>query len=82
MVHNFPDDLVHAQRDWYRAYKELAESPHPQTALLRRRLLRLSAQIAGHPFWDNAPGGPAARMALKQAAWSSAGLFSKQQDDQ
>ncbi|MDF2259752.1 hypothetical protein [Streptantibioticus ferralitis] len=69
----FPDDLLQAQRDWYTAYRQLAEAKHPaQTTVLRRRLQRLSVEISTHPFWATVPGrGPAARMALKQMAWDA-----------
>ena len=67
----FPDDLVQAQRAWYAAYWQLAEAQHPaQTTVLRRTLQRLSVEISTHEFWATDPRpGPAARMALKQAAW-------------
>lgn len=67
----FPDDLLQAQVEWYRTYGQLADTSGTQTAALRRRLLQLSARIAGHPFWEQNSNGPAARMALKQTAWSS-----------
>jgi hypothetical protein len=70
-VPDFPGDLVQAQSDWYATYRQLADPSGTQTAALRRHLLRLSGQIAQHPFWDRTPNGPAARMALKQAAWST-----------
>ncbi|MEU9125564.1 hypothetical protein AB0C96_38030 [Streptomyces sp. NPDC048506] len=67
----FPDDLLQAQRDWYTAYQQLAETENPsQTTVLRRTLQRLSVQITTHPYWASIPGrAPAARMALKQAVW-------------
>ncbi|MET9425810.1 hypothetical protein ABZY06_34855 [Streptomyces sp. NPDC006540] len=47
----FPDDLVQAQRDFDRAYAALAV-PRPRAYTpLRRRLLRLSAELMWHPFW-------------------------------
>lgn len=66
-----PEDLVQAQRDWYATYRQLADSSGTQTAALRRHLLQLSAQIAGHPFWARVCNEPAARMALKQTTWST-----------
>ncbi|MFI1198017.1 hypothetical protein K2224_21195 [Streptomyces sp. BHT-5-2] len=67
----FPSDLVRAQSAWYAAYQELAAEESPaRTAVLRRRLQRLSVQIATHPYWADIPGhAPAARMALKELAW-------------
>ncbi len=72
MTHTFPDDLLGAQRDWYAVYRELAGTRHTtQTTVLRRELLRLSVRISTHPYWAALSGGvPAARMELKQAAWS------------
>lgn len=72
MAHTFPDDLVQAQRDWYRTYRHLADADVQQTAALRRTLLRLSVRIAEHPYWELKGNGPAARMELKQTAWSAA----------
>ncbi|MGW7249033.1 hypothetical protein [Streptomyces decoyicus] len=67
----FPDDLLRAQRDWYTAYRQLAQEENPsQTTVLRRTLQRLSVRIATHPYWATIPGrAPAARMALKQQTW-------------
>ncbi len=72
--HTFPDDLMEAQRSWYAVYRRLAMTHHmAQTTVLRRELLRLSVRISTHPYWAGLAGGvPAARMALKQAAWSEA----------
>lgn len=72
--HTFPDDLMEAQRSWYAVYHRLATSQHAaQTTVMRRELLRLSVRISTHPYWADLPSGvPAARMALKQAAWSEA----------
>ncbi|PBC85937.1 hypothetical protein SAMN05428945_6591 [Streptomyces sp. 2224.1] len=69
----FPDDLLQAQRAWYRAYRQLAQEGNPsQTTVLRRTLQRLSVRIATHPYWATIPGeAPAARMALKQQTWES-----------
>ncbi|SDJ79860.1 hypothetical protein [Streptomyces indicus] len=71
--HLFPDDLLQAQIDWYATCRQLATASGRDYTLLRRRLLTLSRRIAAHPFWTT-PGGasPAARMALKQAAWETA----------
>ena len=73
-THTFPDDLLGAQRDWYAVYRQLAGTRHTtQTTVLRRELLRLSVRISTHPYWAALSGGvPAARMELKQAAWSEA----------
>ncbi|KIZ15619.1 hypothetical protein [Streptomyces natalensis] len=69
--YDFPADLLQAQRDWYTAYRQLAEEENPsQTTVLRRTLQRLSVRIATDPYWASIPGrAPAARMALKQQAW-------------
>ncbi|GAA1501702.1 hypothetical protein [Streptomyces synnematoformans] len=76
MTHTFPEDLVQTQRDWYAVYRRLAEEPRhsaSETAVLRRRLLRLSVRVSTHPYWQTAGGRrPAARMALKEAAWAEA----------
>lgn len=48
MAHTFPDDLVQAQRDWYRTYRQLVDADVQQTAALRRTLLRLSVRIASY----------------------------------
>ncbi|MEU7635133.1 MULTISPECIES: hypothetical protein [unclassified Streptomyces] len=69
MTHyTFPPDLVQAQSAWYAAYRQLAAERSPaQTTVLRRRLQRLSVQIATHPYWADIPGhAPAARRALKE----------------
>jgi hypothetical protein len=74
VTHTFPEDLVQTQRDWYAVYRRLAEEPRhsaSETAVLRRRLLRLSVRVSTHPYWQTAGGRlPAARMALKEAAWA------------
>jgi hypothetical protein len=69
--YTFPDDLLQAQRDWAIAYRQLARADRrfADTAVLRRRLNRLSAQIHAHPYWTTLPGtAPAARMELRQLA--------------
>ncbi|WP_328535311.1 hypothetical protein [Streptomyces sp. NBC_00344] len=64
----FPDDLVAAQRDWIRTYEALA-APRPcDVTGLRRRLLRLSAQILTHPFWHVSGGRAADRVELHRVA--------------
>ncbi|MFJ8076494.1 hypothetical protein ACIQ7Q_21735 [Streptomyces sp. NPDC096176] len=45
----FPDDLMQVQREWDRVYRALAVPRPYGTAELRRRLLRLSAQIFADP---------------------------------
>lgn len=75
MPHVFPDDLVQAQRDWYATYRRLAATgaAGAQTTVLRRRLVRLSVRITAHPYWATLPGSvPAARMELKEMAWTDA----------
>ncbi|ATM24860.1 hypothetical protein SMD44_p20077 (plasmid) [Streptomyces alboflavus] len=64
----FPDDLLETQTAWYVTYRDLATAPTASTASLRRRLLRLSQQIAGHHYWQTPAGTPAARVALKEQA--------------
>ncbi|MGA4842090.1 hypothetical protein [Streptomyces sp. G45] len=66
--HTFPDDLLEAQTAWYVTYGQLATAPSASSASLRRRLLRLSRQIVGHPYWRTPAGTPAARVALKERA--------------
>ncbi|MCE4945725.1 MULTISPECIES: hypothetical protein [Streptomyces] len=68
----FPDDLVQAQSAWYAAYQQLAAEDSPVRAtVLRRRLQRLSVQIATHPYWADIPDqAPAARIALKEMRWA------------
>ncbi|WP_405187195.1 hypothetical protein OG582_38460 [Streptomyces anulatus] len=65
----FPDDLIHAQQEWHDTYRALAV-PRPRRATeLRRRLLRLSVRIEGHPFWSTPAGWtPAARVELRRRA--------------
>ncbi|MER7171339.1 MULTISPECIES: hypothetical protein [Streptomyces] len=71
--HLFPDDLLQAQIDWYAACRRLATASGKDYTVLRRRLITLSRQIAAHPYWATPRGAsPAARMALKQAAWDTA----------
>lgn len=72
MTYAFPADLLAAQHDWYTVYGQLAErswSSAMQTAVLRRRLQRLSVQIATHPHWATYAGrAPEARTALRELA--------------
>jgi hypothetical protein len=53
-----PNDLARAQEEWHTAYRQLAERPH---AALRRWLLRLSAQVVFHPYWQG----------QRQEAWAA-----------
>ncbi|MFJ9855668.1 hypothetical protein [Streptomyces sp. NPDC101150] len=77
MTHfDFPDRLVQAQAAWYATYRELAAAGGApgQITALRRRLHRLSGQIATDPYWASLPGrAPAARMALKELSWEGRG---------
>ncbi|MFI6284403.1 hypothetical protein ACIBCM_06530 [Streptomyces sp. NPDC051018] len=67
--HTFPTDLLETQTAWYTTYRDLAGAAAPSgAAVLRRRLLGLSARIAAHPYWDTPAGTPAARVALKETA--------------
>ncbi|MFE2500162.1 hypothetical protein [Streptomyces scopuliridis] len=65
----FPQDLLQAQLEWTRTYEELAEPRSGNLTALRRRLLRLSRTIAGHPHVQ-ARGGraPVAWGELRRAA--------------
>ncbi|MFJ5050487.1 hypothetical protein [Streptomyces sp. NPDC088719] len=46
--------------------------PTPRRTLLRRRLLRLSVRIEGHPFWSTPAGRtPAARVELRRRVGAS-----------
>ncbi|WP_331759317.1 hypothetical protein OIF23_30865 (plasmid) [Streptomyces albidoflavus] len=66
-VTDFPDDLVQTQAAWNTTYDALAAPrPHDNTTALRRRLLRLSAQLWWHPYWATAPSLPAARSELRR----------------
>ncbi|MFF9908962.1 hypothetical protein [Streptomyces sp. NPDC013457] len=47
----FPDDLVAAQRSWVHTYEALAQPDVRRTTALRRRLVRLSADVYFHPYW-------------------------------
>ncbi len=65
-VTDFPDDLVQTQAAWNATYEALA-APRPHgTATLRRRLLRLSALLWWHPYWETVPSVSAARSELRQ----------------
>ncbi|QHC26408.1 hypothetical protein [Streptomyces sp. GS7] len=71
--HDIPEHLVQAQTAWYAVYQRLASVNNTsETTVLRRRLQRLSVQIATDPYWATIPGSaPAARMALKRRAWEA-----------
>ncbi|MFF7751799.1 hypothetical protein ACFZCP_21670 [Streptomyces sp. NPDC007971] len=45
-----PDDLADALQDWHATYRRLAVQP---CTVLRRRLVRLSAQVLFHPYWES-----------------------------
>ncbi|MCX4531022.1 hypothetical protein [Streptomyces sp. NBC_01669] len=65
----YPDDLMHAQREWHCTYEALAALPPTAGATtLRRRLLRLSSRIAQHPHWSARGCPSAARAELRRAA--------------
>lgn len=71
--HTFPSDLLEYQTAWYVTYAQLASAPPTNGgAARRRRLLRLSQVIAGHPYWQTRAGTPAARVALKELAYTRA----------
>ncbi|MFB7919250.1 hypothetical protein [Streptomyces sp. NPDC056061] len=62
----FPDDLVDIKRRQLSTYHRLTQ-PAPDTARLRRELIRLIRLIDSHPYWQ---GGwsTAGRMELHHAA--------------
>lgn len=45
-----PDDLALALEEWHTTYRQLAAQPR---TVLRRRLIRLSAQVLFHPYWGS-----------------------------
>lgn len=63
----FPRDLLQAQHDWNTTYRALATPRPAHNTTLRRRLLRLSAQLWWHPYWGTVPSVPAARVELREA---------------
>ncbi|MFE9407385.1 hypothetical protein ACFYN0_01070 [Streptomyces sp. NPDC006704] len=66
---SFPNDLLQAQRDWYRTYEALsALPPTAGAAALRRRLLLLSSRIAWHPHWSVRRSPSASRAELRRLA--------------
>ncbi len=67
-VTDFPDDLVQTQAAFTATYLALAAPGPRDTAALRRRLLRLSARLWWHPYWQTAPSAPAARCELRRLA--------------
>ncbi|MGW0730931.1 hypothetical protein [Streptomyces sp. NPDC002851] len=69
---DLPRDLVQAQHDWNRTYEALAVTPPTQgTTTLRRRLLRLSNQIARHHAKTSAPAGELRRQARESGNGST-----------
>ncbi|MCQ4212583.1 hypothetical protein M4J07_002902 [Streptomyces longispororuber] len=62
-----PDDLVRTRADWTRTYRALAAGPGP-SAVLRRRLLRLSVRLVAHPYREGPPPSAGARMELRRQA--------------
>lgn len=63
--HTFPLDLIQTQRDLNRVYASL-DRPG-DTAARRRRLQRLMARLASHPYWETTAGrAPSAKVALRQ----------------
>ncbi|MEU5901892.1 hypothetical protein [Streptomyces venezuelae] len=62
MRHSIPDDLVQTQRAWMATYQQLADQPG--RTVLRRRLLRLSQELAARPM------SPAERAELRRRARS------------
>ncbi|GGI94370.1 hypothetical protein [Streptomyces brasiliensis] len=51
-----PDDLAQALEEWHTAYRRLAVQP---CSSLRRKLVRLSAQVLFHPYWQTGQRTPA-----------------------
>ncbi|MFC8639833.1 MULTISPECIES: hypothetical protein [Streptomyces] len=67
-----PDDLVQAERERHAAYRALAIFNSAHNTALRRRLLKLSATVWWHPYWNTVPGrASAARMELRTLARKS-----------
>ncbi|MFJ9810715.1 hypothetical protein ACIRTB_21060 [Streptomyces sp. NPDC101158] len=61
-------DLGRTQRAWSATYAALAAAgPSGSTAVLRRRVLSLSADLRRHTFWRTVAAGPAARAELRAA---------------
>lgn len=48
----FPPDLIDAQAHWITVYEALAGPRPAAPAVLRRRLIRLSAEVCSHPYWQ------------------------------
>ncbi|MGW2277845.1 hypothetical protein [Streptomyces sp. NPDC001770] len=68
-VDHLPDDLVRTEHERHAAYRALASCRPTQNTALRRRLLRLTAQVWWHPFWETKTGRmSAARAELRTQA--------------
>ncbi|MER6413489.1 hypothetical protein [Streptomyces humidus] len=63
-MRRFPDDLVRAQQEWSAAYRQLAAGPGRTES--RRRLLRLSAAVFFHPYWQRRRPDPSAWRELRR----------------
>ncbi|MFE1384229.1 hypothetical protein ACFW6S_35325 [Streptomyces sp. NPDC058740] len=53
----FPPDLLDAQTSWITVYETLAGPCPADTSALRRRLIRLSANVYWHPYWERPTAG-------------------------
>lgn len=49
-MRQIPDDLARALEEWHTTYRRLAAQPRTG---LRRRLIRLSAEVLFHPYWGS-----------------------------
>ncbi|MER7760525.1 hypothetical protein [Streptomyces sp. NPDC097619] len=73
----FPEDLVRLQAARLATYQELArQPPGAGNTLLRRRLIRLSAEVSAHPYWRT-PGGSQGQLAelsrqARRLGWTTA----------
>ncbi|MFI8966998.1 hypothetical protein ACIGO8_33365 [Streptomyces sp. NPDC053493] len=59
---SFPPDLVTAQTCWIAVYEQLARTGPARTTALRRRLIRLSAEVYFHPYWARSAAGGRAEL--------------------
>ncbi|MBM9624197.1 hypothetical protein [Streptomyces zhihengii] len=50
----YPHELIETQQDLDRAYARLVRPAGPGgSTALRRRVIRLSAQLLAHPYWSS-----------------------------
>ncbi|MFF7419601.1 hypothetical protein [Streptomyces smyrnaeus] len=66
--HDYPRDLIAAQRKRNRVYEALAAPrPHHDPTQLRRSLLQLSSHLMWHPYWKGCGRGPGLVELCRQA---------------